>query len=69
MENKFNIEKSRTHVVKRESGWAIKKEGMKRALKTYKTKEEAIKDAKKTKNDESVLIIHKKDGSIQKWLQ
>ncbi len=57
----------RTHVVKRDSGWAVKKEGAKRASKVYTTKEEAVKGAQIDKKSGRDLVIHKKDGSIQKW--
>jgi hypothetical protein len=58
---------SRAHIIKRGSGWAIKKEGALRATKIYSSKEEAIKDARKLKSYGLDLIIHKKDGSIEKW--
>ena len=57
----------RTHIVKRESGWAIKKEGAQRAVKVFSTQSEAVRGAQKFKSQGSDLIIHKKDGSIQKW--
>lgn len=57
----------RTHIVKRDNGWAVKKEGSQRATKVYDTKEKAINGAQKEKNAGSDLIIHKKDGSIEKW--
>ena len=58
---------ARTHVVKRDTGWAVKKEGNKRASRTFQTKDEAIKEAQKYKKDGSDVVVHKKDGSIQKW--
>jgi hypothetical protein len=46
---KFMTKKSRppkrTHVVKRDSGWAVKKEGAQRATKVYRTKEQAERGA------------------------
>ena len=57
----------RTHIVKRESGWAVRKEGAQRATKIYDTKDQAISGAQKEKKAGSDLIIHKKDGSIEKW--
>lgn len=57
----------RTHVVKRDSGWAVKKEGSYRATKIYDTKDQAVKGAQKEKLKGSDLVIHKSDGSIQKW--
>lgn len=65
---KINTSSSkRTHVVKRDSGWAVKKEGAQRASKIHKTKDEAVKDARRNKKSGSDVVIHKKDGSIQKW--
>ena len=58
---------SRAHVVKRESGWAVKKEGAKRANRIYSTKEEAVRGAQKLKEKGSDIVIHKRDGSIEKW--
>ncbi|MEX0597343.1 MAG: DUF2188 domain-containing protein [Candidatus Paceibacterota bacterium] len=57
----------RTHVVKRASGWAVKKEGSKRATKVYTTKEQAVKGAEKSRKNGSDVVVHKKDGSIQTW--
>lgn len=57
----------RAHIVKRETGWAVKKEGASRAVKLYSTKDEAVKGAQKLKKSGSDLVIHKKDGSIEKW--
>lgn len=70
MSVKTTIEKSqRTHILKRKSNWAIKKEGAKRASKLYKSKDEAIKAAKKSREDGVILVIHKSDGSIQQWIR
>ena len=57
----------RAHVVKRESGWAVKKEGNEKASKVYRTKEEAIQGAEKLREKGSDVVIHKGDGSIQDW--
>ena len=57
----------RVHVISRQDGWAVKKEGNSRATKIYTDKEEAVQDASKLKKDGCDVVIHKKDGSIQKW--
>ena len=57
----------RAHIVKRESGWAVKKEGNEKASKIYRTKEEAIKDSERLRDRGTDVIIHKEDGSIQDW--
>ena len=64
---KKSTSSKRTHVVKRESGWAVKKEGAKRATKVYTTKEQAVKGAEKNRKLGSDVVIHKKDGSIHQW--
>jgi hypothetical protein len=58
----------RTHVIKRDSGWAVKRQGTKRASKVYPTQEEAIKGAKKMIKSSDV-VIHKRDGSIREWIK
>ncbi len=57
----------RTHIIKRRTGWAIKKEGSLRATKIYDTKEIAIKNAQSERQAGRDVVIHKEDGSIQKW--
>lgn len=69
MAEKQSSSSKRTHVVKRDSGWAVKKEGAQRATKVYKTKEAAVKGAEKSSKSGSDLVIHKKDGTIQKWVK
>ncbi len=55
----------RVHVVPSKDGWAVKKEGAKRATVVKKTKEGAVKAANSIKTSERV-VVHKKDGTIQK---
>ena len=69
MATKKDSTPTRTHIVKRDSGWAIKKEGASKATKIYTTKESAIKGAENLRKAGSDVIIHKKDGSIQKWVK
>ena len=59
----------RKHIVKRDSGWAIKQEGTTRAAKVYPSKEEAVKAAQEYREQGYEIIIHKNDGSIEKWLK
>ena len=58
---------TRAHVLKRDSGWAVKKEGTSRASRIYDTQVEAIKEARKLTITGHDVVIHKKDGSILKW--
>jgi len=57
----------RTHIIKRGKGWALKKEGNIRATKLYETKDAAIKDAQKDRKNGSDVVIHKTDGTVEKW--
>ena len=56
--------KKRIHVISRNGGWAVKKEGNLKATKVYSTKAAAIKGAKRSSKGHYV-VIHKKDGSIE----
>ncbi|MFT3796682.1 DUF2188 domain-containing protein [Flavobacterium sp.] len=62
------LNEKRTHIVKRGSGWAVKKEGTHRATRIYESIELAIQYAQKEIEAGSDLIIHKTDGSIDQWL-
>lgn len=55
------------HVIKRESGWSVKREGASRATSVHKTQREAIQSARKLarRASESSLIVHGEDGSIK----
>jgi hypothetical protein len=55
----------RVHVVPSRSGWSVKKEGSLKATAVRKTKEGAINVARTIKSAERI-IVHKKDGTIQK---
>lgn len=57
----------RVHIISRKDGWAVKKEGTSRASKIYQKKDRAVNDAQKLKNSGHDVIIHKRDGTIQKW--
>lgn len=47
--------------------WQVKSEGAEKALKLFKTQQEAIDYAKKVAgNQEGYIVIHKKDGSFRK---
>ena len=56
----------RYHVVQSSDGWAVKREGAKRASKIYNSKTEAIRDVKSYSDYKGILILHKRDGSFQK---
>jgi len=56
------------HVVPNpKGGWSVKKGGAWKASKTFTSKTAATNYARKvSKNQQSELIIHKKDGTIQR---
>lgn len=54
----------RVHVVPSKDGWAVKKEGAKRASVVTLTKVSAVKAANNLKATVRV-VVHKKDGTIQ----
>lgn len=63
-----NKEKKRMHVIKRRNaGWAVITEGAARASKIYATQPEAVTNALKYRNKGSDVVIHREDGSIERW--
>ena len=59
--------KSQHVVPASKGGWNVKKAGATRATKHFNRKEDAVKYAREvSKNSQSELYIHKKDGTIQK---
>jgi hypothetical protein len=61
----INVAKSRVHVIARDNGWAVKREGASRAARIHGKKSDAIEHARSIPRRD--VIIHKKDGSIQRW--
>ena len=54
------------HVVKREDGWAVKKEGADRDTSHHPTQKEAIDAATEiAKNQKSEVFIHDRQGKIR----
>lgn len=55
------------HVVPFSKGWSVRKGGAKKASKTFDNKKAATDYARKvSKNQKSELVIHKKDGTINR---
>src|SRR5437588_840726 len=53
------------HVVPRNGGWAVRKEGNSRASSVHDTKREAVERAREmARNQSSELIIHRSDGRV-----
>lgn len=57
----------RVHVISRDKGWAVKKEGLSRATRIHRSKEAAVSSAGKLKTRGHDVIIHRRDGSIERW--
>lgn len=53
------------YIVNHEYGWAVKNANGKRAIKTFRTQEEAIKYAKQL-NDTTGIVVQSRDGSFRK---
>jgi hypothetical protein len=64
---KTKISSDRMHIIKRDTGWAVKREGASKASKVYSTKEKAIRGTNNLSKSGHDVIIHKRDGSIEKW--
>ncbi len=58
----------RIHVVPSGDGWAVKREGAKRAYAVRESQEEALAVAKEVKSS-SEVVIHRKDGSVRRSLK
>ncbi len=55
----------RVHVIPTQDGWAVKKEGAKRAMVVTTTKDSAVKAANGIKTA-ARIVVHKSDGTIQR---
>ncbi|MBD3627535.1 DUF2188 domain-containing protein [Cyclobacterium sp.] len=55
------------HVIpSKDHGWSVRKSGAARALRSFGTKEEAVKYGKTiSRGEKTELYIHKKDGTVQ----
>lgn len=63
----MSVDTSRTHIIKRENGWAVKKEGASKASRVFDTKELALKSVKNSTYAGTDIVIHRSDGSVEKW--
>lgn len=54
------------HIVPKDDGWAVKGAGNSKVTKTFETQKDAIDFGRQiAKNQESELVIHRKDGTIR----
>lgn len=66
-QNTKKAKQTTRHVVPHQDGWANKKGGSERATSVHSTKKEAEKAAREqSRREKSELVIHKKDGKIQR---
>jgi phosphoglucomutase len=63
------MNKSRVHIIKRETGWAVKREGAQKASRVFGTKNDAKINTESYREKGHDIIVHKKDGTIEKWLK
>ena len=58
--------KNGTHVVPRDDGWAVRKEGASRASKIFTTQADAVKYARElAQKEKAELYVHRRDGTIR----
>ena len=58
--------KKGTHVVPRDHGWAVKKEGASRASRNFTTQADAVKFAmEQAQKEKAELYVHRRDGTIR----
>lgn len=55
------------HIIYSNNEWAVKREGAKRAAYKFKSKQEAIKKARKHSAYSGKIIIHTKDGTVDHY--
>lgn len=62
------MKRNRYHILYKKDEWILKKEGKREPLKSFRTKKEAEDYGRKIarKEEPSQLILHKKDGKIEK---
>src|SRR5690606_1350728 len=64
---KYHISQNKDTDAEHASEWRVRKESSTKTIKYYRTQKEAIEFAEKlAKNQDSSIVIHKKDGSIRK---
>jgi len=60
------VTKKGTHVVPRDNGWAVRKEGASRASKIFTTQADAVKYARElAQKEKAELYVHRRDGTIR----
>ncbi|PIQ80571.1 MAG: hypothetical protein COV78_04810 [Candidatus Pacebacteria bacterium CG11_big_fil_rev_8_21_14_0_20_34_55] len=55
------------HIISRNEGWAVKREGSSRAAGVYSTKDAATRASDSFRNQSHDVVVHKADGTISEW--
>ncbi len=63
------VTSKRVHIISSKGGWAIKKQGASKASKVYPDKDSAMGSAQAMREKGHDVIVHKKDGTIQRWVK
>lgn len=64
---RYHISQNKDTDAEHAGEWRVRKEGSEKTIKFFKTQKEAIEYAEKlAENQDSSIVIHKKDGSIRK---
>jgi uncharacterized protein YdaT len=58
----------RVHVIARQGKWAVKKEGNQRASRIFADRDAAVQAAKRLAGTAMDVVVHRKDGTILKWV-
>jgi len=60
-------ESGKRHVLSTDEGWVIVKDIKQKSTKTFSTKKDALREAKKvTKQKGLRLVVHRQDGTVQR---
>ena len=55
------------HIISRGKGWALKREGARKAASVFNTKSKAIKISKRYQEQNHDVVIHTRDGTVSEW--
>lgn len=55
------------HVISRNNGWVVKREGASKAAGVFSTKNDAERASDKFRDKSYDVIVHKADGTISEW--
>ena len=67
MRVKKGTPQKRVHIISRGQLWATKREDRAKASRIYPTKEGALHEANRLKKRGFVVVVHKRDGSVESF--